>query len=407
MANFIESGEQMSVAKKMLDLGKQSSVIREIFEYGLKRKAEIGAENVFDFSLGNPSVPAPSQINDILKKLIDTVPAEKLHGYTSAPGDYSVRNAVADYIQKNFGFAATPELIYMTSGAAAGLALCLNALTENDDEVIVFAPFFPEYRVFVEQSGARLVIVPCNEHDFQPDFVSLEQAVTENTKAVIVNSPNNPTGTCYREDTIQRISEILNQKQKEFQKPIYILSDGPYRELVYDITLPYLPDYYDNTIIIYSYSKSLSLAGERIGYVFVSPLAENAHDVFVAICGAGRALGYVCAPSLFQFLIKECIGLTVDLSIYKQNRDLLYNGLTALGFTAIYPSGAFYLFVKSPLLDAEQFCEHAKKYELLLVPSDSFGCTGFVRIAYCVSTEQIINSLPAFEQLAKDFNLLP
>ncbi|NLM19593.1 MAG: pyridoxal phosphate-dependent aminotransferase [Clostridiaceae bacterium] len=397
----------MSVAKKMLDLGKQSSVIREIFEYGLKRKAEIGVEKVFDFSLGNPSVPAPPQINDILKKLIDSVPAEQLHGYTSAPGDQSVRNAVAVYIQNTFGFSATSDLIYVTCGAAAGLTLCLNGLTTKEDEVIVFAPFFPEYKVFVEHSGAKLVIVPCNEHDFQPDFTSLEQAITDKTKAIIVNSPNNPTGTCYCEDTIKKLTEILNQKQKEFQKPIYILSDGPYRELVYDIELPYLPNYYDNTIIIYSYSKSLSLAGARIGYIFVSPLAENANNLFTAICGAGRALGYVCAPSLFQFLIKECIGLTVDLSIYKKNRDLLYNGLTDLGFTAIYPSGAFYLFVKSPLQDTKKFCEHAKKYELLFVPSDSFGCTGFVRIAYCVSTEQIINSLPAFEQLAEDFNLLP
>ncbi|NLJ69953.1 MAG: pyridoxal phosphate-dependent aminotransferase [Clostridiaceae bacterium] len=398
----------MTVAKRMLDLGKQSSVIREIFEYGLKRKAEIGNENVFDFSLGNPSVPAPAQINDILKNLIDSVPAEKLHGYTSAPGDQNVRNAVADYIQKTFDFAATPELIYMTCGAAAGLAVCLNGLTTKEDEVIVFAPFFPEYRVFVEHSGSKLVIVPCDENNnFQPDFVSLEQAINAKTKAIIVNSPNNPTGTCYDENTIQKLAEILNQKQKELQKPIYILSDGPYRELVYDIKLPYLPHHYDNTIIIYSYSKSLSLAGARIGYVFVSPLAKNANDIFAAICGAGRSLGYVCAPSLFQFLIKECIGLTADLSIYKRNRDLLYNSLTNLGFTAIYPSGAFYLFVKSPLQDANKFCEHAKKYEILLVPSDSFGCTGFVRIAYCVSTEQIIKSLPAFEQLAKDFDLLP
>lgn len=397
----------MTVSKKMLELGKQSSVIREIFEYGLKRKAEIGTENVFDFSLGNPSVPAPPQINASLKKLIDSVPAEKLQGYTSAPGDQTVRDAVADYIQKTFNFAATSELIYMTCGAAAGLAACLNGLIAQDDEVVVFAPFFPEYRVFVEHSGAKLIVVPCKEDNFQPDFVSLEQAITAKTKTIIVNSPNNPTGTCYREDTIQKLAEILKQKQKEFQKPIYILSDGPYRELVYDIELPYVPHYYDNTIIIYSYSKSLSLAGARIGYIFVSPLAENANDLFAAICGAGRALGYVCAPSLFQFLIKECIGLTVDLSIYKNNRDLLYNGLTDLGFTAVYPSGAFYLFVKSPLQDAKEFCEHAKKYELLFVPSDSFGYTGFVRIAYCVSTEQIVNSLPAFEQLAMDYNLLP
>ncbi|HHU52857.1 MAG TPA: pyridoxal phosphate-dependent aminotransferase [Clostridiaceae bacterium] len=397
----------MSVAKKMLDLGKQSSVIREIFEYGLKRKAEIGAENVFDFSLGNPSVPAPPQLNDIIKQLIDSVPAEKLHGYTSAPGDQSVREAVADYIQETFRFPATAELIYMTCGAASGLAICLNALTTQDDEVIVFAPFFPEYRIYVEHSNAKLIIVPCNEHDFQPDLAGLEQAITANTKAIIVNSPNNPTGTCYREDTIQKLAEILKQKQLEFKKPIYILSDGPYRELIYDIELPYLPHYYDNTIIIYSYSKSISLAGARIGYIFVSPLAENANDLFVAICGAGRSLGYVCAPSLFQFLIKECIGMTADLSIYKKNRDILYNGLKDLGFTAVYPSGAFYLFVKSPIQDAEKFCELAKKYELLLVPSDSFGYAGFVRIAYCVSTEQIINSLPAFKQLAKEYNLLP
>lgn len=394
------------LSERMLSLGLQSSVIREIFEYGLKRKKEIGNNNVFDFSLGNPSVPPPKEVNQILMHLIETIPAEKLHGYTSGPGGQSVRSAVADYIKNSFDFAATSDLIYLTCGAAAGLAISLNALTTEQDEVIILAPFFPEYRVFIEHTGAKPVIVQSKADDFKPDFELLAEAITEKTKAVIINSPNNPTGTCYTKETIQELADLLNKKQAEFNQVIYLLSDGPYQELVYDIELPFIPDYYDNTIIIYSFSKSLSLAGERIGYIFVSPKTKNANKVFASICGAGRSLGYVCAPSLFQFLIKECIGLTADLSVYKKNRDLLYNGLINLGFEAIYPDGAFYLFVKSPFKNAKEFCEKAKEYELLLVPSDSFGTQGFVRIAYCVSTEQIINSLPAFNKLAKELNLL-
>jgi aspartate aminotransferase len=394
------------LSERMLSLGLQSSVIRDIFEYGLKRKKEIGNNNVFDFSLGNPSVPPPKEVNQILMHLIETIPAEKLHGYTSGPGGQCVRSAVADYIKNSFDFAATSDLIYLTCGAAAGLAISLNALTTEQDEVIILAPFFPEYRVFIEHTGANPVIVQSKTDDFKPDFELLAEAITEKTKAVIINSPNNPTGTCYTKETIQELADLLNKKQAEFNQVIYLLSDGPYQELVYDIELPFIPDYYDNTIIIYSFSKSLSLAGERIGYIFVSPKTKNANKVFASICGAGRSLGYVCAPSLFQFLIKECIGLTADLSVYKKNRDLLYNGLINLGFEAIYPDGAFYLFVKSPFKNAKKFCEKAKEYELLLVPSDSFGTQGFVRIAYCVSTEQIINSLPAFNKLAKELNLL-
>lgn len=395
----------MAISKTMLELGKQSSVIREIFEYGLKRKAEIGSENVFDFSLGNPSVAPPEEINQVIKHLIDTIPAEKLHGYTSGPGHQEVRYAIADYIQKMFGFTALLDLIYITCGAAAALTISLNALTEPDDEVIVFSPFFPEYRVFIEQAGAKLVTVSCEEFHFQPNLNLFEKAITKNTKAVIINSPNNPTGAVYSEDTIIKLAEILNKKQREFNSQIYLLSDEPYRELAYDVKVPYLPHYYDNTLVLYSFSKSLSLAGERIGYIFVSPMAHQANDLFAAVCGAGRALGYVCAPALFQYLIQKCIGLTTDTTTYKQNRDLLQQGLTSLGFQVANPDGAFYLFMKSPIKDANKFCEQAKKHELLLVPSDSFGYQGFVRISYCVSTEQVMNSLPAFEKLTKDFDL--
>ena len=394
------------VSEKMKALGVKKSVIREIFEYAKKRKAEIGAENVFDYSIGNPSVPAPEVVNETLKKLICEMDSTALHGYTSAQGDASVRAAIAEYIEKTYNAKSDPNLIYMTVGAAASLTVTFNALiTRNQgEEIIAFAPFFPEYKVFAEAAGASLTVVPCRESDFQIDFERFESALNEKTRAVIINSPNNPTGVVLSEETIQKMCQILLRAQKKYGHPIYIVADEPYRELVYGgVTVPYLPNYYDNTIVCYSFSKSLSIPGERIGYIFVSPKAQECTDVYAAVLGAGRALGFVCAPALFQYLIPACLGKTSDISIYDKNRKLLYDSLTSYGFTCANPDGAFYLFVKALEEDAYKFCEKAKKYELLLVPSDDFGFSGYVRIAYCVQTEQIERSLPAFEQLAKEY----
>ncbi len=392
------------ISTKMLELGKKSSIIREIFEYGKKRKAEIGSENVFDFSLGNPSVPAPQKVTDVLTTLITDTPAEVLHGYTSAPGDLDVRTAIADNIYEKFSIKANAGLVYMTCGAAASLTITLNAIVEAGDEVIALAPFFPEYRVFVEQAGAKLVVVSCKREDLQIDFEALEKAITPKTKAIIVNSPNNPSGVIIPESDIIKLTDLLKAKQAEYSKEIFIISDEPYRELVYTgEKVPYIPCYYPNTFVCYSYSKALSLPGERIGYIFVSPEMKDCGDVFAAICGSGRALGYVCAPSLMQYTIAQCLNETADISIYEKNRKLLYDALTEIGYTVIKPDGAFYMFVKSLEEDANKFYERAKKFELLLVPSDSFGCDGFVRISYCVDTELIKRSIPAFKALYEDY----
>ena len=392
------------ISEKMLELGKKSSVIREIFEYGKKRKAEIGAENVFDFSLGNPSVPAPQKVTDVMLELISNTPAEVLHGYTSGPGDMGVKSAIAENIKNKFGVDATADLIYMTCGAAASLTITLNAIVEPGDEVIAFAPFFPEYRVFAEQAGAKFVTVSCKKEDLQIDFDAFEKAVTPSTKAVIINSPNNPSGVIVPENDIIKLCKILDAKQAEYGKDIFLISDEPYRELVFTgEKVPYIPCYYKNSFVCYSYSKALSLPGERIGYIFVSPEMTSCRDVFAAVCGAGRALGYVCAPSLMQYTIARCLNDTADISVYEKNRAILYEGLTEIGYTVIKPDGAFYMFVKALEDDANKFYENAKKHELLLVPSDSFGIEGFVRISYCVDTSLIERSLPAFKALYEDY----
>ena len=389
----------------MTSLGQKRSVIREIFEYGRKRKSEIGADNVFDFSLGNPSVPAPPCVEKAMQKLLAENSPVAIHGYTSAQGDLSVRQKISAYINKTHGTKLDENNIYMTCGAAASLCISLRALTaSSDDEFITFTPFFPEYRVFVEAAGAKLTSVASNPKNFQIDFDNLAKAINKNTKGIIINSPNNPSGVVLSEKTILRLCEMLAQKQKEYNHEIYLIADEPYRELVYDgISVPYPINYYDNTIICYSFSKSLSLPGERIGYIVVSDKMNDGETVYAAICGAGRALGYVCAPSMFQKVVAECQGQTSDLSIYVKNRDLLYSALERFGYHCIHPDGAFYLFFETPETDANAFCERAKKYELLLVPGDDFGCPSFVRIAYCVSTEQIEKSLPAFEKLMKEY----
>lgn len=393
------------LSEKMLELGRQGSIIRAIFEYGNQRKREIGAEKVFDFSLGNPSVPAPDSVKRTILETLEETDPVALHGYTSAPGDMGVRTAIAQSIERRFGIPMKPELIYMTVGAAASLTISLKAMLLPDDEVVVCVPYFPEYRTFVEATGGKLVEVMPDEKLF-PDFAALEEAINERTKAIIINSPNNPSGAVYPREVIEKLAALLKARSEAYGHPIYLIADEPYRELVWgNVEVPYLPCYYDNTIVCYSYSKSLSLPGERIGYIALSPTMENVKEMFAAVCGAGRALGFVCAPSLFQRVAAKCVEETSDLSVYETNRTLLYDALTAMGYECVRPDGAFYLFMKSPEPDAYAFYEKAKAHELLLVPSDDFGIGGYVRISYCVSTEQIKRSLPAFEAVAKEYGL--
>lgn len=388
--------------EKMLRLGRERSAIRELFEYGNARAQEIGRENVFDFSLGNPSIPAPACVEQEIKRLLRDMPAQELHGYTSAAGDAQVRGAVASYIEGAFGVPMDGEHVYMTCGAAASLTIVLTALCEEGDEFVVIAPYFPEYRVFIENAGGMVKAARADKR-FHLDMGSLDEAVTEKTKAVIINSPNNPAGTVYGENELKELAVLLEKKSAQKGAPIFLIADEPYRELTYGAAVPYPAAYYRDTIVCYSFSKSLSLAGERIGYLAISPRCTGADDLFAAVCGAGRSLGYVCAPSLFQRVCASCLGKSGDLSRYRKNRDLLYNALRSFGYECVEPDGAFYLFVKSPLSDAKAFCERAKKYELLLVPSDSFGVEGYVRISYCVKRETIERSLPAFEKLIKEF----
>ncbi|MBQ5833967.1 MAG: pyridoxal phosphate-dependent aminotransferase, partial [Clostridia bacterium] len=392
------------VNERMKELGSRRSVIRELFEYGKLRKQEIGEENVFDFSLGNPSVPAPDAVRERLVELLQESDPVKLHGYTSAQGDLGARQSIADYLNRTYGADLRADCFYLTAGAAASLTVSLTAILNPGDEVILLAPFFPEYRVFVERTGAKVIPVPCSAPDFQPDLQALEEAITKRTRAVLVNSPNNPTGAVLTAENAKGLSEILRRGSERNGEPIYLIADEPYRELVYgDTEVPYLPNDYENTVVCYSFSKSISLPGERIGYVMVSPRAKDFSDLYAAVCGAGRALGFVCAPTLFQYLIPSVLGMTADLSVYDTNRRLLLESLTAYGFSVVPPKGAFYLFVKAPDGDACALCERAKAEELLLVPSEDFGCDGYVRISYCVTTEQVERSLPAFQRLARSY----
>ena len=393
-----------NVSQRMLNLGTARSEIREAFAFAQARAAEVGAENVDDFSIGNPSVPAPATVAEAVHKLVDAIDPIKLHGYTPAQGDGQARGALAEDLNRRFGTNYTADNFYLTAGAAGALCCALSALSCPGDTFITFAPYFPEYKVFAESAGAELVTVPADIEDFQIDFAAFDQALTPNTKGVIINSPNNPTGVVYSEATIQKLAQVLTEKSKEYGHTIWLISDEPYREIVYrDTPLPWVPNYYPNTLVCYSYSKSLSLPGQRIGYVLVPPQAEDADIVYAAVCGAGRALGYVCAPSLFQLVAAECTGQTADIEIYHKNRDLLLNALRDMGYTCAQPDGAFYLFPRSLEPDARAFCERARKYDLVLVPGDSFGCPGHVRISYCVPTEQIQRALHKFEQLAADY----
>ena len=393
--------------EKAYQLGSKRSAIREIFEYAKARGAEIGAENVFDFSIGNPSVPAPQAVNEAIVRLVNETPSVALHGYTSAQGDKNVRDRIAENYTKRFGVKLTGDDLYITCGAAASLTITLHALACEGDEFIVFAPYFPEYKVFVAGTGCKLTVLQSDEKTLLPDFERLERALNPRVKGVIINSPNNPSGVVYGTGTMKTLAEVLKKKSAEYGAPIYLISDEPYRELVYDkeTVVPCPMAYYENTVVCYSYSKSLSMPGERIGYIAVNPAAADAKAVYAAVCGAGRQLGFVCAPALFPRVAAECDGLTADLSIYKRNRDLLYNALTAYGFTCVYPDGAFYLFMKSPEADAAAFCQRARKHELLLVNGADFGAEGWVRIAYCVQTERIESALPLFKKLAEEYGL--
>lgn len=391
------------INQKIRMLGTNRSVIRELFEYGKKRKAEIGEDNVYDFSLGNPSVPAPEAVSKALSDLLSSENPVALHGYTSAQGDADVRAAIADYINDTYGESVNADCIYMSVGAAAALACTLTAVVSPGEEVIVLTPYFPEYKVFIERCGGVIREVVCDE-ELQPDVTAIESAITERTAAIIINSPNNPTGAVYSEKTIMALTEALRRCEKRYGHPIYLIADEPYRELVYDgVTVPYTTKYYDDTIVCYSFSKSLSIPGERIGYVLVSPRCEDFTSVYQAVCGAGRSLGYVCAPSLLQKALPYCLGKTADISVYDRNRRMLMEKLSEFGFEMIKPQGAFYLFIKSPSGDATEFCERARDYEILIVPSDDFGTRGYARLSYCVTTEQVERSMPAFEALAKSY----
>ena len=391
------------ISQECYELGSKSSVIREIFSYGLKRKAEIGEDKVYDFSLGNPSIPAPESVKKAILELME-LPTEKVHAYSPAPGDPKVRTAIADSLNRRFGESFRMENIFMTCGAAASLNICLKALLNAGEEVITFAPFFPEYRVWVEGVGATLNVIPAKLPDFQIDAAAFGQAITPKTKVVIVNTPNNPSGVVYSEKTIKNLCTILKKKSEEYGAPIYLITDEPYREIVYDdIKVPYLTKYYDDTLVCYSYSKSLSLPGERIGYIVIPDRIADHEHVAPAIAGAARVLGFVCAPSLFQQVVAKCVDDTGDISAYKKNRDILVDGLKRIGYTCVKPQGAFYLFMKALEEDAYAFCERAKKFDLLLVPSDDFGCPGYVRISYCVSEKAIVDSMPAFEKLMEEY----
>lgn len=388
--------------ERMVGLGTQRSVIRELFEFGKKRAAEIGAENVFDFSIGNPSVPSPACVNETAMRLIQEMDPVVLHGYTSAQGDLGVRMMMADSVNKRFGTSFRADNFYVTVGAAAALCCCLNGICNPGDEIIVFAPYFPEYKVFIEGAGATMKLIPADIEAFQIDFKAFEEAITEKTKAVIVNSPNNPSGAVYSEETVKKMAAILEDASARFHQPIYLITDEPYREIVFSgATVPFMTKYYKNTLVCYSWSKSLSLPGERLGYVIVPDEADDSALVYAAVAGAGRSLGYVCAPGLFQRVCAECANETADISVYETNKTLLTKSLRDMGYHVVEPQGTFYMFPRTLIDDDVAFCEKAKDFNLLIVPGTGFGCSGHTRISYCVPTARIEKSLDAFEKLAK------
>lgn len=392
------------VSEKMYELGSKKSTIRSIFEYGRERAKIVGEDKIFDFSLGNPNVPAPEYIKKAIIDILNTEDPCSVHGYTIAPGDLEARELIAQSLNKRFGTSISAKNLFFTAGAAAAISICFKALSEAEDEFVTFAPYFPEYNCFVEATGAKLVVVPANTSDFQINFSEFEKRINKHTKAIIVNSPNNPSGAVYSEETIIKLADILRKKEKEYNHPIFLIADEPYREIAYNnIQVSYLTKYYNNTLVCYSYSKSFSLPGERIGYIVVPNEITNFDVIFGAIAGAARVLTHVNAPSLFQKAVAKCAGMPSDISIYEKNRDLLYNGLIEAGFSCVKPDGAFYLFPQALEEDDVAFCERAKKYDLLLVPGKDFGCPGHFRASYCIKTSTIERSLPLFKRLADEY----
>ena len=391
------------VSERMKGLGTARSVIRELFEYGKLRAAQVGAENVYDFSLGNPSVPAPAAVNETAIRLL-TEQGDQIHCYTSAQGDQGARQRFADSLNRRFGAHYTADQFYITVGAVASLCCVFNGLACPGDEFVVFAPYFPEYQVFIEGAGARMVLIPPEIEGFQIDFAAFEAAVGPHTKGVVVNSPNNPSGVVYSRETLERLADVLTRKSREYGHPIYLISDEPYREIVYPgFQVPWIPHIYRDTIVCYSFSKSLSLPGERLGYVLVPGDITDAGDVYAAVAGAGRSLGYVNAPSLFQQVTSLCCDLTSDLKVYEENRNLLVTSLREMGYHVVEPGGAFYLFPRTLEADDMAFSERAKQFDLLVVPGSGFGAPGHVRISYCVQTDMIRRALPKFKELADSY----
>ncbi|MBM6776761.1 pyridoxal phosphate-dependent aminotransferase [Collinsella tanakaei] len=386
----------------MFARGAESSVIREIFSYGLERKAQIGADKVFDYSLGNPSVPAPAAVRASIERSLQ-LPSDQLHGYTPAPGLPEVRTAVAESLNRRFGTSYGMGDVFMTVGAAASVSMTIHALTNPGEEVIVIAPYFPEYAVWIEKAGATCVEVLTDQGTFQVDAQAVAAAITPRTAAVIIDSPNNPTGAVYTRETLDALAAVLSAANADRDEPIYLISDEPYREIVYGVEVPWVPSIYENTVVCYSYSKSLSLPGERVGWVLVPNTCPNASRVMPAIAGAARTLGFVCAPALFQRVVADCVDEPSDVAAYARNREVLTQALSSYGYTYVEPDGAFYLWVKALEDDAEAFCERAKRYELLPVPSNSFGVPGWFRLGYCIDYDVIVNSLPAWKQLADDY----
>ena len=390
--------------EKAYALGANRSCIRELFEYGKMRAAIVGAENIFDFSLGNPSIPAPAEVNETVKALLEDTDSLALHGYTSATGDVATRKAIADDLNARYNTSISPDSLFICGGAAPELVAVFRALAVPGSEILAIAPYFPEYKPFVETTGAVFKVVPPDVPQFQINLAEVEKQISSNTVGIILNSPNNPSGRVYTRETLTALADLLTKKSAEYGHPIYIISDEPYRELVYDgVEVPFVPTIYPNTIICYSYSKSLSLPGERIGYIYVPENATDSKALYAAIAGAARSAGHVCAPALWQKVIARCTHLRPDLKAYDENRQLLYNGLVKAGYTVAKPDGAFYLFVKAPGGDAKAFSEFAKQQDVLLVPGDDFGCPGYFRLCYCVSHDTIARSLPKFQQLIQSY----
>ena len=390
----------MMINQTCYELGSNRSCIRELFEYGRARAAVVGPENVYDYSLGNPSIPAPPEVEQAIREILTDTDSLAVHGYTSAVGDLAVRQAIADDLNKRYDAGVRPEDLFIGCGAAPELVAVFRALAVPGAEILAVAPYFPEYKPFVECAGAALKVVPPDVPGFQIRLNAVEEMITPNTAAVILNSPNNPAGTVYTRQTLENLAKLLRRKSEEYGRPIYIVADEPYRELVYGgVEVPFIPTIYSNTVVCYSYSKSLSLPGERIGYVYVPQQAADHDALYAAVAGAARAAGHVCAPSLWQKVIARCAKLRPDLNSYDRNRRALYDGLTALGYEVAKPDGAFYLFVKAPGGDANAFSEKAKQKDLLVVPGDGFGCPGYFRVCYCVSHEMILRSLPVFGEL--------